>query len=190
MTSYSHYESQRGSTLRSTQITTFFDALALPFFPLPLCLSLYFAVPLFFAHSPRDEPPLQKLHLDKDKEYSRHTCTHRQPHCCRPELHLRAGIMSADQGLGGSQSSLAANFTKISIHSKVPGQKRPAPAAFNKAACLYVHQTEEAGASRGCLVRRNVMFLADALLATRHLLQILITLGLMFSMWKRAVKNR
>lgn len=41
VTSYSHYESQRGSTLRSTQITTFLDALALPF---SSSLSLFFAV--------------------------------------------------------------------------------------------------------------------------------------------------
>lgn len=49
VTSYSHYESQRGSTLRSTQITTFFDALALPFLFLPLslfCCPSLFAVPL------------------------------------------------------------------------------------------------------------------------------------------------
>ena len=40
VTSYTHHESQRGSTLRSTQITTFFVAPSLPvsFFSIPVHL--------------------------------------------------------------------------------------------------------------------------------------------------------
>lgn len=57
VTSYSHYESQRGSTLRSTQITTFFDALALPFSSLSLSLLLS----LFLCRFPSNELP---LHLE------------------------------------------------------------------------------------------------------------------------------
>lgn len=108
VTSYSHYESQRGSTLRSTQIATFFDAW--PSLSL-LCLSI-FCCPSFTAVSlAMNRHSIYKLHLDKDKTYRKPTCTHRQTHHCGPELHLRGGITSADQGLGGSQSYLAASFT-------------------------------------------------------------------------------
>lgn len=112
VTSYSHYKSQRGSTLRSTQITTFFDALALPFSSPSFSLSLLRSS--FFLPFPCNDLPLfKKLHLDKDTAYGQHTCAHRQTHRCGPELHLRDGIMWADQGLGCSQSSLAGSFTKI-----------------------------------------------------------------------------
>lgn len=94
VTSYSHYESQRGSTLRSTQITTFFGALALPFSSLSLLPSL------FLCRFPSDKSPLHLEAAFRQGKSVRKTHMHTQAtHCCGPELHLRVGIMSADQGL-------------------------------------------------------------------------------------------